>query len=161
MKASGAVFRIAFVTVPRFILATLMLTAIAINFANVLGRYLAGAALFWAEETLLFLIIWGVFVGMAACAYEGRHLNMDLLSSAIGGRAKIVLNASVALAIVACCLFMVVQSFQVVTLFINSNQVSVAAGIPKAVPHAALAVGFALTALAVIVRIRSYISGKF
>jgi TRAP-type C4-dicarboxylate transport system permease small subunit len=161
VKAGGSVLRIAFVTVPRFLLGTLMLTAIAINFANVLGRYLAGSALFWAEEILVFITIWGVFVGMAACAYEGRHLNMDLFAGAIEGRAKIVLNASIALAIVACCVFMVVQSFQVVTLFMNSDQVSVAAGIPKAIPHAALAVGFALTALAVIVRIRSYISGKF
>jgi TRAP-type C4-dicarboxylate transport system permease small subunit len=161
VKASDTVFRTAFVTVPRLILGTLMLVAIAINFANVLGRYLAGSPLFWAEEILVFITIWGVFIGMAACAYEGRHLNMDLLSGAIEGRAKIVLNAAVALAMVACCVFMVIQSVQVVTLFINSDQVSVAAGIPKAIPHAALAVGFALAALAVIVRIRSYISGKF
>jgi hypothetical protein len=33
--------------------------------------------------------------------------------------------------------------------------------VPKAIPHAALAVGFALTILAVAVRIRSYFTGKF
>jgi TRAP-type C4-dicarboxylate transport system permease small subunit len=39
--------------------------------------------------------------------------------------------------------------------------VSLAAGVPKAVPHAALLVGFVLTAAAVLVRLRAYLSGKF
>jgi len=153
--------RFAFVSVPRWILGTLMLAGVAISFANVIGRYLFGQALFWAEETTVFLVIWGVFVGMAAIAYNGDHLNMDLFSNAIRGRWRIALNAAVTIALLACCLFMAVQSFQVVALFARAGQVSVAAGIPKAIPHAALAVGFVLTALAVLVRIRSYVTGKF
>jgi TRAP-type C4-dicarboxylate transport system permease small subunit len=153
--------RFAFVTLPRWILGTLMLAGIAINFANVIGRYLFGQALFWAEETMVFITIWGVFVGMAAIAYKGEHLNMDLFSAAIRGRWRIALNAAVVAALIACCVFVAVQSFQVVTLFASAGQVSVAAGIPKAIPHAALAVGFLLTALAVLVRVRSYLTGKF
>jgi TRAP-type C4-dicarboxylate transport system permease small subunit len=155
------VLRFAFVTLPRWILGTLMLAGIAINFANVIGRYLFGQALFWAEETMVFITIWGVFVGMAAIAYKGEHLNMDLFSAAIRGRWRIALNAAVVAALIACCVFVAVQSFQVVTLFASAGQVSVAAGIPKAIPHAALAVGFLLTALAVLVRVRSYLTGKF
>jgi TRAP-type C4-dicarboxylate transport system permease small subunit len=155
------VLRFAFVTLPRWILGTLMLAGIAINFANVIGRYLFGQALFWAEETMVFITIWGVFVGMAAIAYNGEHLNMDLFSAAIRGRWRIALNAAVVAALLACCVFVAVQSFQVVTLFASAGQVSVAAGIPKAIPHAALAVGFLLTALAILVRIRSYLTGKF
>ena len=153
--------RFAFVTLPRWILGMLMLSGIAINFANVIGRYLFGRALFWAEETMVFLTIWGVFVGMAAIAYNGDHLNMDLFSQTIRGRWRTALNAVVAAALLACCLFVAAQSVQVVWLFASAGQISVAAGIPKAIPHAALAVGFALTALAVLVRIRSYLAGKF
>jgi TRAP-type C4-dicarboxylate transport system permease small subunit len=86
---------------------------------------------------------------------------MDLFSNAIRGRWRIALNAAMAIALLACCLFVAVQSFQVVALFARAGQVSVAAGIPKAIPHAALGVGFVLTALAVLVRIRSYVTGKF
>lgn len=153
--------RLVFVAAPRWILGTLMLVGVAINFANVVSRYLFGHAIFWVEEVLVFLTIWGVFIGMAAIAYEGRHLNMDLFSSVIQGRLQMVVNGTLAALLVTCCAFVVAQSYQVVTLFIQASQVSVAAGVPKAIPHAALLVGFALTAFAVIVRIRAYLSGKF
>ena len=146
---------------PSWILGTLMLAGVAINFANVLGRYLFGQALFWAEETMVFITIWGVFIGVAAIAYNGDHHNMDLLSQAIRGRWRTALNAAIVAALLACCAFVALQSFHVVGLFAGAGQVSVAAGIPKAIPHAALAVGFVLTALAVLARIRAYLSGKF
>lgn len=153
--------RFAFVTLPHWVLGALMLAGVGINLVNVVGRYFFGQALFWAEETMVYLVIWGVFFGMAAVAYDGRHLNMDLFSAAIGGRWRVALNACVVAALLACCAFVAVQSFQVIALFARAGQVSVAAGIPKAIPHAALAVGFVLTALAVIARIRSYLGGKF
>jgi len=153
--------RFAFVTLPNLLLGALMLAGIAINFANVVGRYAFGHALFWAEETMVFITIWGVFIGMAAIAYEGNHLTMDLFSAAIRGRWRTLLNALIAATLLACCAFVVSQSYQVVTLFIQARQVSVSAGIPKAIPHAALLAGFLLAALAVIVRIRAYLTGKF
>lgn len=153
--------RFAFVTVPSWILGTLMLTGIAINFANVVSRYLFGHALFWAEEVMVFITIWGVFVGMGAIAYNGDHLRMDLFSAWVRGPWRLVLNGFTAVALVACCVFALTQSVRVVALFVETGSVSVSAGVPKVIPHAALAAGFALTILAVVVRIRSYFTGKF
>lgn len=138
-----------------------MLAGVAINFANVVGRYAFGQALFWAEETMVFITIWGVFIGMAAIAYRGEHLNMDLFSAAIRGRWRLALNGLMTVMLLACCLFVAVQSWQVTWLFAQTSQVSVSAGIPKALPHAALLAGFGLTAAAVVVRIRAYLSGRF
>ncbi len=153
--------RFAFVTVPGWILGSLMLAGIAINFANVVSRYLFGHALFWAEEVMVFITIWGVFIGMAAIAYNGGHLNMDLFSARIGGRWKLALNGFTTVVLLACCVFAIAQSFAVVSLFVQTGSVSVSAAVPKAIPHSALLVGFALTVLAVLVRLRSYLSGKF
>jgi TRAP-type C4-dicarboxylate transport system permease small subunit len=153
--------RFAFATLPRWALGALMLLGVAINFANVIGRYVFGHALFWAEEVMAFITIWGVFIGLAAITYNGDHLNMDLFSAAIRGPWRIVVNGFVAAAMIACCVFVALQSYQVVALFAQTNQVSVAADVPKAIPHAALLTGFALAALAVVVRIRSYLTGKF
>jgi C4-dicarboxylate transporter DctQ subunit len=147
--------------VPGYILGTIMLVGVGITFANVVSRYLFGNAIFWVEEVLVFLSIWGVFIGTAAAAYDGAHLNMDLFQSVLRGRARAALNLFIALTIIACCTFAAWQSYTVVALFIAGGQVSVSAQIPKAIPHAALLVGFALTALAVAVRIRAYMSGKF
>jgi TRAP-type C4-dicarboxylate transport system permease small subunit len=143
--------RIAFVALPNAILGALMLVAVAINVANVVSRYAFGEALFWAEETLSYIVIWGVFLGLAAIAYNGDHLSMDLISARARGRGRLLLNAAVAATLLLACGF----------VFHQTGQVSVAAGWPKAVPHAALLVGFGLAALAVVVRIRAYVTGKF
>lgn len=153
--------RFAFITLPEVLLGVLMLAGVAIGFANVIGRYAFGHALFWAEETMVFLTIWGVFLAMASIAYNGDHLNMDLFSSMLRGRWRTLTNGLIALVLFACCVFVAYQSFQVTLLFLQAKQVSVSAGIPKAIPHSALLAGFALTALAVLVRIRAYLTGRF
>ena len=152
--------RFIFVTLPHGLLGCLMLAGVAISFSNVVARYVFGYAIFWAEEVLVFLAIWGVFIGMAAAAYERSHLNMDLFYDGVSGRTKRVLDAAMTATLLACCGFMLVQSWQVVSLFYQSGVVSVSAGVPKWIPHAALPVGFALTALAVLIRIRFYLIGK-
>jgi TRAP-type C4-dicarboxylate transport system permease small subunit len=85
---------------------------------------------------------------------------MDLFSNKISGRAKLALNAAIVATLLACCGFMLVQSWKVVSLFYQSGVVSVSAGVPKWIPHAALPVGFVLTAVAVLLRIRFYLGGK-
>ena len=137
-----------------------MLVGVAISFANVVARYAFGYAIFWAEETLVFLAIWGVFIGVAAAAYERAHLNMDFFSHSFRGGLNTFLNAAMTVTLLACCVFMVLQSWQVVSLFYQSGVVSVSAGVPKWIPHAALLFGFALTAVAVLVRLRFYLTGK-
>jgi TRAP-type C4-dicarboxylate transport system permease small subunit len=54
---------------------------------------------------------------------------------------------------------MIVQSWQVVTLFYQGGVTSVAAGVPKWIAHLALPTGFSLMALAVLVRLRLYLRG--
>ena len=46
--------------IPRAAIGLILLLAIAINFANIVGRYAFLAPLPWAEEVLSFLVIWGV-----------------------------------------------------------------------------------------------------
>jgi C4-dicarboxylate transporter DctQ subunit len=149
-----------FVTLPRWLLGGLMLAGVAISFSNVVARYAFGRAIFWAEEVLVFIAIWGVFLGMAAATYERAHLNMDLFSAHIAGRARLAANAAMVATLLAVCGFMLAQSLQVIALFWESGAVSVSAGVPKWIPHAALPAGFALTALAVLVRLRFYLTGR-
>jgi TRAP-type C4-dicarboxylate transport system permease small subunit len=146
---------------PQWIMGSLMLGGIAIIFVNVVSRYFFGRAIFWAEEVLVFMSMWGVFLGLVAVTFNGDHLNMDLFSSRFSGRWKTALNALVVFTLVASCLFVAIQSWKIVSLFAQTGQVSVAAAIPKAIPHAALLVGFALAAFAAVVRFRAYLAGKF
>jgi len=152
--------RFLFVTLMHWALGGLMLAGVAISFANVVARYVFGNALFWAEEVLVFMMIWGVLLGTASAAYQREHLDMDLVSGSLSHRWTIALNAAMVLVLLACCAFMVWQSWQVVYLFFTSGAVSVAAGVPKWIAHSALLAGFTLTALAVLVRLRLYLFKK-
>src|SRR5687767_15158718 len=66
---------------PLTLAAALLLISIAINFANVIARYLFLAAFYWAEEAMIYLTIWSIFLAAIAVTYDGGHLTMDLLSS--------------------------------------------------------------------------------
>jgi TRAP-type C4-dicarboxylate transport system permease small subunit len=151
--------RFIFVTLARGVMGIVMLAGVAICFANVVARYLFGYALFWAEEVMVFLIIWGVFIGVGAAAYDRAHLNMDLFANTFRGRALEAINASIVAVLLASCVFMIFQSWQVVALFYQGGVTSVSAGVPKWISHLALPVGFALMAVAVLARLKLYLRG--
>ena len=153
--------RTIFVVVPRALIAALILGGVAINFANVVSRHIFSSAIFWAEEILVFLVIWFVSIAVAAVTYQGAHLRMDLLSTRIASPWKEIVNAATIVCFVAFCGLVVFQSFDVVAAFNRTGTVSITASVPLVIPHAALFVGFALMVLAVIVRLRSYFTGKF
>jgi TRAP-type C4-dicarboxylate transport system permease small subunit len=152
---------LAFVRVPQIVIGTLLIIAIAINFANVVGRYVFGAAIFWAEEIMIYLVIWSVFLGGVAIAYRGEHINMDLFSSKFKGTPRGILNSFITLLFVLSGLFVAFQSYRVVSLHLRTGMVSVAAGVPMFIPHSALLIGFILAMLAVLFRLRAYLSGDF
>ena len=67
-----------FIKIPQVVAGVLFLVAVVINIVNVIGRYIFAAPVFWAEETLSFMLIWIVFLVAGSITYRGAHLNMDL-----------------------------------------------------------------------------------
>jgi TRAP-type C4-dicarboxylate transport system permease small subunit len=149
----------ALVTVAEAVLGALMLVGVCITFANVIGRYVFGTAIYWAEEILVFIVIWGVFVGLIVLTYKGEYLSMDLFTAHLRGRARFALDLLVTAVLVACCAYAAWQSWQVLSLFIQTDQRTVSAGIPKAIPHAALLVGLTLVPVAALLRLRARFRG--
>ena len=49
-----------------------LIASVAINFANIIGRYFFSVSIPWAEEIMLFLMVGCVFTGCCAVAWEGR-----------------------------------------------------------------------------------------
>lgn len=140
-------------TIPMTVIGVLMLVDVALNGANVIGRYFFGSPIFWAEEVMVYLSIWGVFIGIIAVAYKGEHLSMDLFSARLTGAPAIALYVVITIVLAISCFYTATQSWQIVRMFFETGAVSNAAGVPKAIPHSALLIGFGLTALAAVVRI--------
>ena len=53
------------------------------------------------------------------------------------------------------------QSMVVVRLFTEGGSVSVTASVPMVIPHSALFIGLVLMVLAVVLRWRAYLNGRF
>jgi len=140
------------------LLGMVMLGGVALNLANVIGRYAVGKPIFWAEEVLVGMVIWGVFFGTAVVSWRGDHLNMDLFYARMGRGSRFAVNCVIASVMVGICLFVAWQSWTILQMFYQTEAVSAGAQIPKVIPHSALMVGFLLSALAVIVRWRRWLT---
>jgi TRAP-type C4-dicarboxylate transport system permease small subunit len=151
----------AFIKIPFAICGAIVLAAVAINIANVVGRYVFDAPVSWAEEVMSYMIIWGVFVAVGAITYQGTHLRMDLLVLSVRGWLAHALGALTVALMLACACFMMWQSFQIVRLYAATGETSMGARIPLVYAHTALLVGFVLMAAAAVARIRSYLTGRF
>lgn len=159
--ADNRVLRLLVVTLPRLILGILIFAGIGINFANVLGRYLFSAPIVWAEEILTYIMIWCVFVGAILVTWEGRHIKMDLLAVRIPPPWRRIVNALAVLGFIFVCVFVLWNSWAVVSLLYQTGQQSVVARWPMALMHAAVLVGFAAMLLGVLLRLRAYVNGEF
>jgi TRAP-type C4-dicarboxylate transport system permease small subunit len=140
------------------VLGVVMLAGVALNLTNVIGRYAVGKPIFWAEEVLVGMVIWGVFFGAAVVSWRGDHLNMDLFYARLGRNSRFVINCFISSVMVGICLFVAWQSWTILQMFYQTDAVSAGAQIPKIIPHSALLVGFLLSALAVIVRWRRWLT---
>lgn len=136
--------------IPRAAIGVVILLAIAINFANIIGRYLFLAPLPWAEEVLVFLVIWGVCLGASAVTYDNRHLDMDLFAVRFPRKLRTMLEIVQLVAMVGFCAFTAVNAWTIIALMARNGQVSITAGIPMTIPYAAFVTGFTLIAVAAV-----------
>jgi TRAP-type C4-dicarboxylate transport system permease small subunit len=144
------VLRLVLRDVPRALVGLILLLAVTINFANVVGRYVFLAPLPWAEEVLSFLIIWGVALGASAVTYDRRHLSMDLFATGFRPQLRLALDALTIVALIGFCTFAGFQAWKIVAIMAANGQVSITAGIPMTVPYTAFVVGFGLMTIAAV-----------
>ncbi len=150
-----------FVRIPHVLSGALFLIAVVLNIVNVIGRYVFGMPVFWAEEALTFTIIWIVFLVVGTITYRGAHLSMDLVYSRMPAPLQRAVRIAIALALIVCTVFTAIQSWKVVELHYMTHGVTAGTNIPLVIPHSALLFGFSFMAAAAIVRLPSYITGKF
>jgi TRAP-type transport system small permease protein len=150
-----------FITIPHVVSGVLFIVAMTVNIVNVIGRYVFSMPLFWAEEVLVFIVIWVVFLLAGSITYRGAHLSMDLLYSGFSAFWKLVINIATLLTLIGCSVFAAAQSWKVIALHLRNGGVTAATDIPLVIPHTALLFGFSFMALAAVVRFQAYVAGKF
>ena len=150
-----------FVTIPQLLPGALLLAAIVINMANVIGRYLFATPVVWAEEVLSFMMIWSVYIAAGSISYLGAHLTMDLVAARMSGRYRAFLGLLTVTLTVVCSAFVATQTVRILALYLSTGEASMAARVPLVYAHLAVLIGFVLMAVVALIRTRAYLSSEF
>lgn len=135
------------------LLALMFIAAVAMSFANAVGRYVWGTTFRGADELQVYIMVAITFVGAGIVAWQNRHLRLDVLIGVAPRRVrKLVGLAETALALVICG-FMIKLSFAYVQRLYGFGMTSDTAGLPLWIPHSTLVIGFSLIGLAYILRL--------
>jgi TRAP-type C4-dicarboxylate transport system permease small subunit len=143
----------ALLAILRTLSATLLVCSVAVNFANVVGRYFFNTSIPWAEETMLFLMVGCVFLGNDVVAWSGRHLRMDVVVNALPPRVRAAFDLFSELLLIGTAITIVIVAVPVVRQLADYDQRSQAANIPLAIPQAMIPIGMSIMALLVAVRL--------
>ena len=133
--------------------AVLMLVAVALNFANIIGRYVLFRPIASAEEIMLFLLVGTVFLGNAIVGFEGKQLRMDIILHALPPGLRRAFDVAADLTMIAVCVILIVLGWPAVEMLAEFDQRSEAAEIPLVIPQALVPIGLGLNALLVGVRL--------
>ena len=143
----------ALMAVLRVAAAVMLAASVAINFANIVGRYTLATSIPWAEETMLFLMIGAVFLVAGPVGWLGRHIRMDVVVSLLPPGPRRLFEIFSDLATIATCVMLAIFAWPVMTMLEELDQRSAMANIPLVIPQAALPVGLLLMALLIAVRL--------
>jgi TRAP-type transport system small permease protein len=149
----GRVIDRAFDRVARIIevvLALAFILAVLLNFGNVVGRYVFGVSLLGADEVQIFIMVAMTFLGAAVVSRRNLHLRMDVLVRFLPARARVALRV-VELALLATVSgFVLTQSYFYARQMLRIGRTSDMAGVPMWIPHATVALGFAMIFLVAV-----------
>ncbi|MFM9885081.1 MAG: TRAP transporter small permease [Burkholderiales bacterium] len=136
------------------VLATVMLICIvAINTANVIGRYVFSMPIGWAEEIMLYLLIGAVFLTFVRITHQAAHVRMDMLVRALPSRFRVAMETVADTVTMLVCLTAVYAGTPIVIKFVEFDQRSDSSNIPLAIPQGVMPLGFACAALVLAVGI--------
>jgi TRAP-type C4-dicarboxylate transport system permease small subunit len=131
----------------------LLISSVAINFANIIGRYFFSVSIPWAEEIMLFLMVGCVFTGCCAVAWEGRQIKMDVVISMLPPKLRDFLSLLSELVLIATAIAVTVFAWPVISQLAAFDERSQAANFPLVIPQAMVPLGYTLMALLVAVRL--------
>ena len=143
----------ALLALTRSLSAILLALSVAVNFANIIGRYFFNYSITWAEEVMLFLMVGCVFTGCCAVAWEGRQIRMDVFVGLMPERVRNFFALLAELLLLVAAGLVAAFSWPVIQQLYEFDERSAAANFPLVIPQAMIPIGYGLMALMVAARL--------
>jgi TRAP-type C4-dicarboxylate transport system permease small subunit len=137
----------------RVIATVLLILSVALNFANVVGRYVFSTSIYWAEEVMLFLMVGCVFLGNGVVAWSGRQIRMDVIIGMLPAKVRDALLLFSELLFIGVAGAIVVFAWPVMRDLWAFDQRSQSAEVPLVYPQSLVPIGLAIMILLVVTRL--------
>ena len=143
----------------QLIVVGILVGSVVLIVTNSIGRYFLDSPIRWQEEILRYALLWLVFLGAVLVTFDGKHLKMDLISSALKGPARLLVNGLAVAVFIFVCGFIAWHSLDWVNLFLETGQTSQIADVPMVIPHIIIPICLALMVIGILVRLGGHVRG--
>jgi TRAP-type C4-dicarboxylate transport system permease small subunit len=127
--------------------------SVLLNFSNVIGRKFLNSPIVGAEEVMNFLMVAVVFLGAGVVAYDGTHINMEIVIDRFPPRLRDSFRALAQIAAIAIVVILVTLGIPIVEHLAQFDERSQAANVPLWIPQAMVPIGLTLLGLGALARL--------
>jgi C4-dicarboxylate transporter DctQ subunit len=132
--------------------AAALLVIVALNGLNIVLRYFFAAAFSWAEEAMLFLMIFSVYAGAVSVAWYQAHIRIDAVINMAPPAYRRALNIVSTLVLAGFLIPVVLASYRVTGMLFEFDQRSDAMHLPIWIPQAVVPVAMLLIVVMSLLR---------
>jgi C4-dicarboxylate transporter DctQ subunit len=130
-----------------------LLVIVVLNAANIILRYVFFAAFSWAEEAMLYLMIFGVYAGAVSVAWQQAHIRIDAFVHLAPPRWRRVLTVAGTFVLAAILIPVVLASSRVTSLLFDFDQRSDALHLPMWIPQSIIPAALLLIVVMSLLRL--------
>src|SRR5262245_60712151 len=115
--------------------ATALLLIVVLNGVNIVFRYFFRTPFSWAEEAMLYLMIFGVYAAAVSVAWQQAHIRIDAVLDFAPPRRRAILNVLSTILLAGILAPVVLASYRVTGLLFELEQRSDALHLPMWIPQ--------------------------
>src|SRR5450631_891585 len=140
----------------RVVSGALLVGSVAVNFANIIGRYFLSVVAVSLKKKMLFMMIACVFLNCGLVGWSGRQIRMDAFVALLPPKLRSIVELVGEIVLMATSLLLAILAWPVVSMLAELDQRSQAANIPLVLPQAMMPIGFLLMAILIAVRLLTH-----
>lgn len=146
--------------IERAILGLILIVLIIMGFVSVVCRFILQVPLAWAEEFMLFCMVWIAYLGASAAANERKHVRVGLFVGFMPKPVQKVLSLTADVLWIVCALFLIYLGYIVTSGYIAHKAVSLGGGYPYWIASVSIPIGMILMTLRVVLAMADTLQGK-
>lgn len=136
----------------RTVVAVLLFVLVACVGANIVGRFVFGHSLTWADELSRFIFAWVIFLGAALAYFRDEHISARYFVNFLPPRAREIASLASNVIVLAVVVVLAWGSWQ---LLVNFSSRSPVLGIPLSWVNVSVSIGIVLMAAMCLHKIAS------